>query len=134
MIIQQDVALLGHVLRNLAMANKSRFMAHPTLVEDMLESVLRADAPIVVASAASVLWSISYNCKKIIPRMKRCQAESIFQRGLEILQLHMLKETSDDRHLQSMLANGVQGLVRLTQWCKTNGMSRKVGRGTKGSP
>ena len=109
-----EFALLGHLIRNLSMANKTRFMAHPTLLEEMLESVLREDQPIVVACAASILWSVSFNYKKIIPRMKRCNAELVFQRGLNIL-----SHTDSPRsHTDSMIANAVQGLVRLSEWCK----------------
>ena len=142
----KNIALLGHVLRNLSLSNKARFMAHSSLLEEMLESMLRVDKPIVVACAASVLWSVSYNYKKIIPRMKKCHGEAVLRRGLEILQVDMLKGCGEDKHLENMVANGVQGLVRLTDWCKTNGMSssgshnssqkknRKISKGNKSSP
>ena len=125
---RRETGLVGHLLRNLSLTNKSKFIAQPTLLEEMLESVLAEKQPIAVACAASVLWSISFNCKKIIPRMKKCNAELVCQRGLEILQLEML-QGDGDQYITNIMLHGVQGLTRLLDWCKTNGAE-----GFKSSP
>ena len=140
-----EITLLGHLIRNLSMANKSKFMAHETLLEEMLESVLCEEQPIVVACAASILWSVSYNYKRIIPRMKSCNAALVFQRGLDILKRDLVNRqktavapprgASTDKYTDSMIANAMQGLIRLTEWCKTNQVSnRRVVAARKNSP
>jgi hypothetical protein len=129
-LLRREIGLVGHLLRNLSLTNKSKFIAQPTLLEEMLESVLSENQPVVVACAASVLWSVSFNCKKIIPRMKRCNAELVCQRGLEILQLEMLQK-SGDQYLEKIVSHGIQGLTLLLDWCKTNSESNG---GVKGSP
>jgi hypothetical protein len=139
-----EITLLGHLIRNLSMANKSKFIAHETLLEEMLESVLCEEQPIVVACAASILWSVSYNYKRIIPRMKSCNAALVFQRGLDILKRDLVNRqktavapprgASTDKYTDSMIANAMQGLIRLTEWCKTNQVSNRRVAARKNSP
>ena len=121
------------------MTNKSRFLAHPTLLEEILKGVLHEDKPVIVACSSSILWAVSYNYKKIIPRMKRCNAELVFKRGLNILKRREENENKTNctamtsSYVNSMLSNAMQGLMLLSKWCESNRATKGI-NGIKDSP
>jgi hypothetical protein len=138
-VSDNELTLLGHLIRNLSMTNKSRFLAHPTLLEEILKGVLREDKPVIVACSSSILWAVSYNYKKIIPRMKRCNAELVFKRGLNILKRREENENKTNctamtsSYVNSMLSNAMQGLMLLSKWCESNRATKGI-NGIKDSP
>ena len=121
------VAVMGHLLRNLALepSNKSRFLAHGEILRVLLDCLaLSARGPArrtasFVAVGAAVLWALTFNYKRVVPRLKAAGCAALCGTALSTLQMRMLSGNvggAGQQHIEALRAQAVQAVVKLRQW------------------